>query len=702
MLQIVLSLLSLLLVSSCVQKDKKDLEDLGKEDPYLWLEEVEDKKALAWTQQKSKATLAKMTQGERYKKLEKEALKILQSPQKIPYVKQQGSYLYNFWKDKKNVRGVWRRTTMSEYRKRNPKWEILLDVDQLAQQEKENWVYKGAKCLAPAYISCLVTLSRGGKDAATVREFDMRSKKFVKNGFSLPEAKTWVDWFDKDNIFVATNYGSGTLTESGYPRLVKLWSRGTDLKKAKLLMEVDKKDIATSAYSLTHREGSLAIVRRWKTFFTADYFLYSNGQLKRLPLPDHIEIAGYLRDHFIIGLRKPWKINGKEFATGSLVAVHHSVVNKKEVAAKDVVEIMRNSSKTSIQSAHVLRDAILVSVLENVRGEVYRINFNKGFAKPKKIELVKGAHHTIVSSSPLKNDFFFLTDGFLQPKSFYYYNASLDKTSQLRSLSDHFNSKEMVVQQRWATSQDGTKVPYFLVGKKSQINKGNAPTLLYGYGGFEAPMLPKYSAITGKLWLERGGLYVLANIRGGGEFGPKWHQAALKKNRHKAYDDFIAVAEDIIAKKITNKNKLAIRGRSNGGLLTGAIMTRRPDLFGAVLSIVPLLDMIRYSQLLAGASWMGEYGDPRDPDMREYLLSYSPYHNVDKNRSYPEVFFLTSTKDDRVHPGHARKMAAKMIDQGHKVHYFEKNDGGHKGDVNLQKLAQWQALTYEFLYKSIY
>jgi prolyl oligopeptidase len=695
------SLLASILVLSACNTNQVRLD--GKDDPHLWLEDVEGEKALGWVEDQNEKTLSEMTKSARYKEMEQKALKILQAQDKIPYVNIKGKYLYNFWQDDKHVRGLWRRTTFKSYQSQNPRWEVVLDLDKLAQKEKENWVFKGANCQAPSYELCLLTLSRGGKDASVIREFNTKTKRFVKNGFNLKEAKSWVSWINRNEVFVSTDFGPGTMTASGYPRLLKVWKRGTSLDKARTIREAKKEHMSVYGMTFVDSQGATSFVSTWKTFFTSSLALYESGKISELPLPESAQIMDVFKGHFLFKLRKAWTLDGTTYPQGSLIAVHSRIAKAGKVTKQDVTMIYAQTDKASMLSATTTRDKILINVLDNVNGKILEVSLQDGqFTKPEAIKFKDNTNLGIVAVSPFQSDYFFRVNGFLNPDALYHYNSKLKLTKKMKSLPARFSSQGMVVKQKWATSRDGTKVPYFVIGKKEVVEKGKAPTLLYGYGGFEVSLSPTYKPVVGKLWLEKGGVYVMANIRGGGEFGPSWHQAALKMNRQKAYDDFIAVGEDLVQTGMTTKDKLAIQGGSNGGLLVGAVMTQRPDLFKAVLCHVPLLDMVRYSQLLAGASWVGEYGDPKDPEMRDYLLGYSPYHNVKEGKDYPELFLLTSTKDDRVHPGHARKMAAKMMSMGHKnIHYYENTEGGHAATANLKQRARMRALTYEFLFKTI-
>ncbi len=687
--------------AGCAQNSLLD----GSRDPHLWLEEVEGKKALNWVETQNKETLGEMTKNERFRNMEQASLKILQATDKIPSVSMEGKYLNNFWQDAKHVRGLWRRTTLESYKQKNPKWEVVLDLDKLAKQENENWVFKGGNCLAPEYKKCLLSLSRGGKDASVVREFDASKKSFVKNGFYLKEAKSAIDWIDENTVFVGTDFGANTLTDSGYPKIIKLWKRGTPLEQAKTLYMGNQKDMVARGYGIDYVGGRLAVVEQLENFFSSKKWIYKEGKLQSLPIPDSAELVGFFQGYFIVDLKNDWSVGSANYKQGSLVGVSQKVLANQKVEPSDVQVIFLKNKKSSILHTAILKDKILINTLEDVQGRLYQVTLQKGqFQNPRQMNLApKGSHLALSATSVFKNDFFFSLQDFLNPEALHYYNDKNSSSSKIKTLSSRFNNKGMVVRQKWAKSKDGTMVPYFLVGKESQIKKGNAPTLLYAYGGFQVSLTPTYKPLVGKLWLEKGGLYVLANIRGGGEFGPSWHQSALKLKRQKAYDDFIAVAEDLIQNKVTTSKKLAIQGGSNGGLLVGAVMAQRPDLYGAVLCHVPLLDMLRYSQLLAGASWMAEYGDPRNPKERDFLKTISPYHNISEKPEYPDLFLMTSTKDDRVHPGHARKMAAKMKALGHdNVFYYENTEGGHAASANLQQQAKMRALSYEFLFKTIY
>jgi len=666
------------------------------EDPYLWLEEILGQRALEWVKIQNQESTSKLEAVPVFKSIYEKTLEILNSPARIPYVSIYGNYLYNFWRDSEHPRGIWRRTTFEEYKKKEPKWEVILDIDRLAKDENENWVWRGAQLLYPDYSRALIMLSRGGADASVVREFDISTKSFVKDGFQLPEAKSRVSWIDINSLFVGTDFGPGSLTTSGYPRIVKIWKRGTPLNEAKTIYEGKTTSVSAAGYRLFSEEGNIDFIVESPTFFTNIYHILKDGELIKLDIPADAEIESYFKGNFLIRLKSDWNSGNKTYKQGSLIAGKmEDILSGK----KDFKVVFEPTSFSSIQEISRTKNYLLVNILDNVVSRLYRFSMDAKGNWVKK-EIILGDKGTIsISSTDEKRDDFFLNyENFLTPSALYLVNGKTLKIEKIKSMPEFFDSSSYKVLQYKALSKDGTSVPYFVVmGKNTKFN-GENPTLLYGYGGFEIALRPSYLSTVGVAWLENGGVYAVANIRGGGEFGPKWHQAALKKNRHKAFEDFIAVAEDMIKRKITSPQKLGIMGGSNGGLLVGSVSMMRPDLFKAVVCQVPLLDMKRYSKLLAGASWIDEYGDPDDPDMWEYIKTYSPYHNVKKDVKYPKIFFTTSTRDDRVHPGHARKMTAKMKDMGHEVYYYENTEGGHAGAANNQQRAYITALSYSFLY----
>jgi prolyl oligopeptidase len=669
------------------------------DDPYLWLEDVTGEKALSWVKAQNAESMAQLAKGEAFTALDERLLKILDSKDRIPMVTKAGRYWYNFWRDAQHQRGLWRRTTLEEYRKPKPDWEVVLDLDALAAAEKENWVWKGAAFLKPAYERCLVSLSRGGADATVEREFDVKTKAFVKDGFALPEAKSEVAWESLDRIYVGTNFGPGSLTKSGYPRVVKEWKRGTPLAEAIGVYEGRPDDVAVTAWRDLTTGFERDFVERNPTFWTSEFYLRRDGKLIKIEKPDDANAAVH-RDWLFIRLRNPWKIGDKTYPEGALLATNFEGFLKGE---RRLDILFQPTERTSLAAYSPTRNHLLLNVLDNVHNRVFVYTHKDGQWQHEPLHGVPpfGTASAFAVDPDKSDDYFLVVSDYLTPSSLSLGSLSKGVTEKLKELPSFFNTQGLTVRQHEAVSKDGTHIPYFEVARKDLVYNGKNPTLLYGYGGFEVPMLPSYQPEVGAAWLEKGGTYVVANMRGGGEFGPKWHQAALKANRHKAYEDFIAVAEDLIRRKVTSPPHLGIRGGSNGGLLMGNMLTMRPDLFGAIDCAVPLLDMSRYHKLLAGASWMAEYGNPDDPKEWAFIRTFSPYHNVRKDVKYPPILFTTSTRDDRVHPGHARKMVAKMKAMGHDVLYYENIEGGHAGAADNKQRAFMSALAFTFLWEHV-
>ena len=673
------------------------------DDPYLWLEEVEGERALEWVHARNKECFDELEADERYGKFLSQAEKILNAKDRIPYGSIRGKYVYNFWQDAEHVRGIMRRTTPESYRLAKPEWETVLDIDALAKAEDENWVYKGTAWLAPDYERCLIKLSRGGTDASVHREFDMVAKRFVEGGFALPEAKSGVTWLDRDTLLVGTDWGEGSLTESGYPRVAKRWKRGTPLAKATTIFEGRHEDIGIWPRVMDSGEDTIALVDQSLTFFTGAYHVIGpDGKLTSLPLQESADLAGFYAGRLLFTLREAWEVDGQTHAQGALLAINAAVFQATG-KLPSIETIYMPDERTSIEGVTVSRSGLYVTLLQNVKGRILRFSVNpqSGQWSSKPVPLPENGTVSISAAGPHSDTIFINYEDHVTPDRLSEFDADANKLSTLKSLAARFDAGELEVHQHMAKSADGTAVPYFVIHRKGLKPDGSTPTILYGYGGFEISLKPSYSATIGKLWLERGGAYAVANIRGGGEFGPRWHKAALKTERQRAYDDFIAVGEDLAKRGITSPKHLGISGGSNGGLLVGAIFTQRPDLLNAVVCRVPLLDMIRYTKLLAGASWAAEYGDPEDPKMREAILRYSPYQNVFPDKKYPKVFIETSTKDDRVHPGHARKMVARMREQGHEVLYYENTEGGHAAGANLKQHARRYALEYVYFSRQL-
>ena len=666
------------------------------EDPYIWLEEVENPDALEWASVRSTADTEVLEAVPEYEALHEELLEIYNSSDRIPTPGLSGSRVYNFWRDEQHVRGIWRRASLDEFIKEEPAWEVVLDLDALAEAEGENWVWKGASCLWPDDRLCMVSLSRGGADAAEEREFDTAKKSFVDGGFTLEEAKVNLSWKDENTLWVGTDFGEGSLTTSGYPRLVKEWKRGTPLDEAVTLFEAEVEDVLTSGSVLHTPEGRYDLIVRIPEFFKENYYLERDGELIELDLPEDIDFRGLFKNRLLLALRSDWSVGGETYPQGALLAIDFD----EFLDGKRSFDVLfEPSERISLRSVTNTRDHLLVSTLDNVRGRLYRFTIGEDGWSSQEVGLPGLGTVSIGSTSEEDDSFFFTYTDFTTPSSLYLVRDGGEPES-VKSSPAWFDTEGIEVTQKEAVSKDGTKIPYFLMTPKGFVANGTAPTLLTAYGGFEVANVPRYRGTVGRSWVARGGVYVLANIRGGGEFGPKWHEAAVREKHQTNFDDFIAVSEDLIARQITSPDHLGIMGGSQGGLLVGGAFTQRPDLYEAVVCAVPLLDMKRYNKLLAGASWMSEYGNP-DTDDWEYIRTWSPYQNLDEDKDYPEVFFWTNTRDDRVHPAHARKMVARMTDMGKKVFYYENTEGGHGGGANLNQRAYTDALTYSYLWEKL-
>jgi len=620
------------------------------------------------------------------------------SRERIPQVAKHGAYYYNFWRDDKNTRGLWRRTTLEEYKKPVPAWETVLDLDQLAATEKENWVWEGYSILKPSYDRCLLHLSRGGADATVIREFDMNSKQLVADGFTVPEAKSDVAWRDHDTLYIGTDFGPGSLTSSGYPRIIKQWQRGTPLSQARTVFEAQPSDVSVGV-SVEHDHGEVyEFVSRELTTFTDEVLLRRGEKWVRIEKPADaiIETFGKI---LLLRPRSAWTVNNNTFPAGSLLAENLEDYLR---GRRDFSVVFQPSARVSLSAISATQNYLVLTELDNVHSRPWLLRPSGGQWERTPIQAPAFGSVGIAGIDPDDSDDYFMNEtDFLTPSSLLLGVAGKPGAEKIKSLPALFDTGGLEIQQFEATSKDGTQVPYFQVGRKGLKLDGNNITLLTGYGGFEIPMLPGYNPAMGIAWLERGGVFVLANIRGGGEFGPQWHEAARKEHRQRAYDDFIAVAEDLIARGVSSPKRLGIEGRSNGGLLMGVMLTERPDLFGAIHCGSPLLDMRRYNKLLAGASWMDEYGDPDKPEDWAYIQKFSPYQNARADKQYPPILFTTSTRDDRVHPGHARKMAARLEEQGHRVLYYENTEGGHGAAANNKQAAFMSALAYAFLWSEL-
>jgi prolyl oligopeptidase len=669
-------------------------------DPYLWLEEVEGERALAWVREQNAQSLAQLESDPRFASLQADALAIATSQDRLATGAVRDGYLYNFWQDATHVRGVWRRSPLADYAADTPSWDTLLDIDALATAENANWVFAGVDCLEGS-TRCMVSLSDGGKDATTWREYDTEARAFVEGGFVLPEAKSQIAWADADTLLVATDWGAGSMTESGYPFIVKRVRRGQPLDSAAEIMRGAATDVGVFAGALQDVDGRrVPMVSQAVTFFeTVSYLLPSDGQPHRLTLPEKATVQGLFHGQILVTLQQEWSPQGvsgaqAQFPNGALVSV---ALDSATGPSPRVTLLTAPGPRESIEEVTVTHDAVLVAGYSNVRGRILRFTFDNGAWTQTQIDLPPNGTVGFAGASPTDSQAFAVFQDFLTPSTLYALDNQATTARAVRSLPAQFDASRFVVEQFEATSRDGTQVPYFVVHARDMALNGRNPTLLYAYGGFQVSMLPYYTANAGKLWLERGGVYMLANIRGGGEFGPAWHQAGLRTNRQRIYDDFYAVEQDLVDRNITSPRRLGIEGGSNGGLLMGVMLNQHPEMIQAAVVQVPLLDMLRYDQLLAGASWVDEYGSPSNPTERAFLESISPYQNLRARADFPTPFVLTSTKDDRVHPGHARKYVARLRELGMPVLYYENIDGGHSAAANLNETARRLALEYTYL-----
>jgi prolyl oligopeptidase len=663
-------------------------------DPFLWLEDIEGERALTWVRAQNERSLKQLTSDARYQRYYNSALAILEDKSRIPLGSLRGGYVYNFWQDDVNVRGVWRRATRESYETQSPQWQTLLDLDALAKKEDRNWVWKGASCQRSPGERCLVKLSNGGKDASVHREFDIGQREFVKGGFELPEAKADITWEDADHLLVATDWGNDSLTTSGYPFIVKRWTRGTPLNAATELYRGKPEHVSASSFKIDSAGGKDIVgIASAETFFTASYFVLTDQGVARMALPPKASPRGLFRNEFVFTIEQDWEIGGHQWTSGSLLSMPQADITK---ATPTVRLLFAPGARDSIEDVTITREAVLVVRYANVRGQLHQYVFDGKQWSSRQLPLASTGAVSIVSADVDENIAYATYTDFLQPTTLYRVDTAKQQVASIKSMPAKFDASKYVTEQFQAKSKDGTMVPYFVVRAKNLKPTGQSPTLLYAYGGFQVSMTPSYSATVGQLWLDQGGVYVLANIRGGGEFGPAWHDAGLKTKRRVVYDDFIAVAEDLIQRNITSPRRLGIQGGSNGGLLMGVMLTQRPELFHAVNVQVPLLDMLRYHKLLAGASWMDEYGNPDVAEERAWLEKLSPYQNLKKTDHFPIPFIETSTKDDRVHPGHARKYAAKLESLKMPFLYYENIDGGHSAAANQRERARSTAFAFTY------
>ena len=676
---------------------------LADPNPYLWLAQIHARQALTWVEAQNGRSDLALEGDATYARDRSQMLDVLNANTRIPQGELDHGWVLNFWQSADHVRGIWRRATIAGYARKAPHWQTLLDVDQLDSKMHQNWVWHGADCTA-AFDRCLVRLSPGGGDAAEIREYDPATRSFVTGGFEVPVAKGGAMYLDPDTVLVATDFGPGTMTPSSYPRIVKSWRRGEPLANAKTLFEGRRDDMSVTPYVFRGPYGSVAVIERRPSFFEADYYVVrADGTTRRIPVPQDAQIEGVTQGQLILTLQNAWIVDGRTVGKGALVAFP-VMAFERTGSVQPVSVLYTPGPHAMIDEVSTGRDAVYASVYEDVTGSIREFRPGHAGWSDVRLALPRGGSTSIVSTNDWGPQAYFRFESFLTPPSLYAYGGSGSPTL-IKAQPTVFPGRDMSVSQYWARSRDGTKVPYFLIRPRKA--QGAIPTILYGYGGFQLSLTPWYwndghkPLDAGETWLSRGGAIAVANIRGGGEFGPAWHQAALKYHRQRAYDDFEAVAADIERRNLSTPKQLGIVGASNGGLLVSTVMVERPDLFGAVVCQRPLIDMLSYTHYGAGASWVGEYGDPADPKMAAYIRTYSPFQNVKQGVAYPPILFIAETTDDRVTPVFARMMAAKMEAQGHDVLFNEATEGGHGPGATHAEEARYWALAYTFFAKRL-
>ncbi|MCA1378598.1 MULTISPECIES: prolyl oligopeptidase family serine peptidase [unclassified Bradyrhizobium] len=668
------------------------------DDPFLWLEEMEGPGALAWARGENEKTLGVLQSDPRYRPFYEQALFILQAKDRIADVPSEGGGLEQFWRDENQVRGVWRRTTRESDRSQHPKWETILDVDALAAAENRNWVFQGHSCLPPEGRRCLISLSDGGKDAVSIREFDRAAKTFVADGFHLPEGKQDVSWVDGDTLLVARDWGEGTLTQAGYAFVVKELKRAQPLSEAREIFRGEPTDVGASPFVLRDSEGHIHATgaARAISSFESEYVVFRPDGPVKLNLPKKAEIATLACGRLLVKLDEDWTPSeGIRFTAGSMISYDLDEWKQDPLHARPSLVFQPGPRQALSEFTHT-RNFLILTILENGQSKAFLYKYDQGAWSATPIPLPEDTNVSLSATYDEADRVIFTVSSYLRPTSVWSFDAERKSLEELKKAPSAFDASNHVVEQLEAISRDGTSVPYFLVRPKNARFDGTIPTLLHGYGGFQESQLPSDLGSMGRIWLEQGNAYVVANLRGGGEFGPQWHQAAQAATKQTTWDDFIAVAEDLIRRKITSPRRLGAIGGSQGGLLVGAAVTQRPELFNAAIIEVPLFDMLRYTKLGAGASWIGEYGDPAIAEQRAWIEGYSPYQKLVAGKTYPAPLILTSTKDDRTHPAHGRKAAAKLAALGQPYFYYENIDGGHSAAANLMEDARQLALEYTY------
>ena len=680
-------LLLLLTLTSCF-KNKNDSS-------YNWLEDIDSKVALKWVGRESNKSLDEMSKDEAFEKQRLRILKRLESKEKLLRVQIQDNFVYNFWKDENYPRGLWRRAPLNLFIKgKDYDWENLLDIGLLSKQESKKWVYKGVHFIPDSKDNVVLKLSDGGKDASYLREFSLQTKTFLsgKNAFDFPESRYTSLVLNQKQMLIGDTLNSKYLTSSNYPRRLKLFTKGEDPRKSPEVLTIPKDHTALWAYSIPIKGDKFHhIIIDAIDFFNSEKYIYSAGKLIKIPIPKSSEILNAFENTFIISLKED--LNEKGLKSGDVA----SIQLKKDGSFSDLSLLIKVKNGQAIQNAVTTKKFVVFSVRENVSKKAYKFNFSNKKLEPLSLD----PEVSIMDSSTNSNTILITQSNFLNANQLAAYNLKKDSYKTLQKEKEYFDSSPYTYSQDWAISKDGTRVPFYIIHKKNLEKNSVNPTIMYGYGGFEISLSPFYLKNRVPEWVSQGGVFVLSNIRGGGEFGPDWHKAAQKFNKKKSYEDFAAIARRLFELKITSSDHLGIVGGSNGGLLVGASSVLYPDLYKSAFCAVPLLDMLRYDQLLVGASWISEYGDPKIKKERDYIRTYSPFHNVEKNQDYPTIFFYTSTFDDRVHPAHARKMYKKMIDQEHKAYYYENSEGGHAGSADLEQRALMDTLKFTFFRKTL-
>jgi prolyl oligopeptidase len=646
-------------------------------DPFLWLEEIRGQRAQKWVRAQNEQTLRSLRADEDYRDTLADASAIVGAKDRIPYGSLAAGWVHNFWQDERNPRGLWRRTSLRAFRDGHADWETLIDLDALAASQGRDWTWRGAECLAPAFARCLIRLSRNGGDTIVVREFDIASKSFVRNGFDIGDGKTDVSWVDLNTVIVATDWGKGSLTASGYSRVVKLWNRSEPLDDAKTVYQGKSTDVAVRPVVYFDQKGSaeIFVVRTIAGSDSEVHYVDANSRVTRIAVPRHLDFKGLHARQVLFHATRDWDVGGTTIKQGALVAFSLDEYIGNGGALPAVKLLFTPERRVSVADVKLGRDAVYLSLLDSVKGRIHEVTYDGQQWFWRRLNLPDNGSAEVVSASAVDAEVLIKYESFVIPDRLYLASKGKDP-KKIVSLPDRFDASGIDVAQYEAVSADGTRIPYFFVRRQGAGNKGNTPTLLYAYGGFQVSTTPWYWSTAGKLWLEKGGAYAVANVRGGGEFGAVWHQAATRERRQNNFDDLTAVARDMIARGFTSPRRLGLIGSSHGGLVASGVFVQNPDLFNAVSAQLPLTDMLRYKRLAsAGSNWIAEYGNPDDPQQRALISRWSPYQNVRAGVRYPRAFFLSATRDERVHPGHARKMAAKLGAMGGQAPlYFETSD----------------------------